>query len=123
MYSTLGGPTEPSLAMECAADRGAFEEFHNATHEALEEGRGAVAWLAGRQAIAGPDSAAFDACVSSRRFSEKLDRQDALAKGIGLIYTPTSFVNGRAVVGAADLRYLERIVRFELAARRPSGSP
>ena len=68
----------------------------------------------------GLDQAAFDACLDSDRFAEQVNADLQYGQAIGVQSTPTVFINGRAVTGAAPYAVFDEIVRDELdRARRP----
>ena len=64
---------------------------------------------------AGLDGAAFDACLASSKYQQKV--QDAIDLGtrFGVSSTPTVFVNGRVVNGAQPLEVFVSVIDEELA--------
>lgn len=48
----------------------------------------------------GLDTAAFNTCLDSGKYTVQVQNQTAIAKQLGVQSTPTFAVNGQAVVGA-----------------------
>ena len=60
------------------------------------------------------DQAAFDACLDSGRFAERVNADLTAGQQSGVSSTPTVFINGRAVMGAAPFDTFDAIIREEL---------
>jgi protein-disulfide isomerase len=103
---------EAVLAAACAGEQGSNVFW--ATHMALF--RNQPQWRQGdpepmfRRYVedAGGDPAAFDACYTEGRPAASLDRAAQIAAAAGVSATPTFFVNGRRVQGAAPLEEFRR---------------
>ena len=67
----------------------------------------------------GLNAAAFDTCLDEGQFTGLV--QEDLDQGTrhGVSSTPTIFINGRPIIGAATFETFDRIVREELAATEP----
>jgi len=90
---------------ECAHRLGRFWAFHDAVFSGDEAVRSeAIVEYAIR---AGLDSAAFQACLADPAAGDAVRADIATARSLGVRATPTSFVNGRPVVGALKPRMLE----------------
>ena len=101
-------------AGNCANDQGRFWELHDemfASQDALD-----VPSLKKYAAELGLDTEAFAECLDGNRYAADVERDLEIGQGHGVSSTPTIFINGRAVMGAAPLDVLDRIVREELAA-------
>jgi protein-disulfide isomerase len=122
---------EAATAAECVADLApeAFWSMHDVLYERRED------WIRRRRpkgelrSLAeevGVDGNAFENCYDGRSAKERIDRNNDVAKALGVVGTPTFFVNGRPVMGALTLsewRRLIETVRAEGAASRPGGQP
>jgi protein-disulfide isomerase len=102
-------------AAECANEQGAFWAYRRLLYERQ---RGLDA--AGLKAIAveaNLDGDAFEECLDSGRTADIVDRdlQDGLRAGVR--GTPTSFVNGRPVIGAVPPEVFESFIEAALAAK------
>ncbi len=102
------------LAAACAADQGQFEAFNNAifAHQRFTMYRDG--WRKLADSIGVRDRHAFDKCVLSEKHASDLRSDTELAKALGIVGTPTSFVNGRIVVGDAGAARMDSIVAYEL---------
>lgn len=84
-------------AAECAARQGRFREFLAAAHaDASIPQPERIEAYASR---AGLDLDAFRACANDPSSLDAVRREVALGESLGVTATPTTFVNGRAVVG------------------------
>ena len=98
---------EAALAGSCAAEQGAATFWP--VHLALFGGQ--VEWRAGDPlpafrryvADAGGDPSAFEACYTGADPAEALDRAEQIAAAAGVSATPTFFIDGRRLEGAAPL--------------------
>lgn len=101
----------------CANEQGKFWELHDAmfgNQQAL-----GVDQLKASAASLGLDGEAFNACLDSGKYTAAVaaDLNAGLAAGVNS--TPTTFVNGRMVKGAADLAQISEVIDDEL--RRKGG--
>lgn len=102
----------------CANAQGRFWALHDAMFSNQDELE--VDDLKRRAGELGLDRAAFDACLDSDRFAEQVNADLQYGQAIGVQSTPTVFINGRAVTGAAPYAVFDEIVRDELdRAGRP----
>ena len=100
----------------CANAQGKFWELHDTLFEKQEELE--VADLKRHAGELGMDQGAFDACLDSGRFAEQVNADLRHGQALGIQSTPTVFINGRAVMGAAPYEVFEEIVRDELDRTR-----
>ena len=101
-------------AGNCANDQGKFWELHDkmfATQSAL-----GVPSLKAYAAELGMDAAAFSACLDSGKYAGEVQRDLAVGQSHGVSSTPTIFINGRVVTGAAPIDVFDQIIREELEA-------
>jgi protein-disulfide isomerase len=100
-------------AAHCASDQGKFWEYHDrlfANQQALQ-----VNDLKKHAADLGLDAAAFDACLDSSKYGERV--RDGVAEGsrLGVNSTPTIYINGRVLSGAQPYETFVAVIDEELA--------
>jgi protein-disulfide isomerase len=98
-------------AAKCAHEQGKFWEYHDllfANQQALQ-----VSDLSRYASTLMLDSTAFEKCFKSQD-SERLTRVVEQARQIGVGSTPTVFINGRLIAGAAPFEAYESIILDEL---------
>ncbi|HEX8791717.1 MAG TPA: thioredoxin domain-containing protein [Polyangiaceae bacterium] len=103
-----------ALASLAAAAQGRFE----ALHPLLLEGTLDDAAIEAAAGAAGLDLGRFDGDRASPETSAALDHALQLASQIGVLGTPTFFVNGRRIVGAQPYDVFRQVVDERLAAAR-----
>ena len=109
-------------AGNCANQQGKFWELHDTMFSRQSEL--GVDDLKRHAGELGMDQAAFDACLDSGRFAEQVNADLAAGQQYGVSSTPTVFINGRAVMGAAPFEMFDEIIREELdRAQRGAGFP
>ena len=96
----------------CANVQGQFWALHDAMFSKQDELE--VEDLKRHAGELGMDQGAFDACLDSGRFAEQVNADMRHGQALGVQSTPTVFINGRAVMGAAPYEVFEEIVRDEL---------
>ena len=104
-------------AAECADEQGAFWRYHDLLFErapALD-----VESLRAYAAEAGLDRGRFDGCLGSGRKAQVVAKDVADGVAYGVTATPTFFINGQRVVGAATLAELESHISAALRQARP----
>jgi len=99
-------------AGNCANQQGKFWELHDTMFSRQSEL--GVDDLKRHAGELGMDQAAFDACLDSGRFAEQVNADLAAGQQYGVSSTPTVFINGRAVMGAAPFERFDAIIREEL---------
>jgi protein-disulfide isomerase len=106
------------LGAECAAAQGVFAAYHAAAFRnshVLEYSEG---WRLLGDSAGVPDRAAFTRCVQAARYASRVVDEYEEATRLGVAVTPTSFVNGQIVVGAAPLETLDSLVASHFPDRR-----
>lgn len=112
---TMDRPTlRMHLGAECAADQGKFAEYTALTyrrHNLLGERRG---WQDAADSVGVPDMAEFVGCTEGRRYFQRVVDDNDAAERVGVAATPTAFLNGVRIVGAAPFESLDSLVAFHL---------
>jgi len=99
-------------AGNCAHEQGKFWELHDVMFSKQDELE--VADLKRHAGELGLDQSSFDICLDSGRFAETVSADLRLGQGVGVSSTPTVFINGRAVMGAAPYDVFAEIVQEEI---------
>ena len=106
---------EVALAGACARRQGRFWQFHDAVFS--DPGTVTADKIPEYAMRSGLDPAAFNACMAEGDSVAGLSYEIALARAVGVTATPTSYINGRPVVGALNPWMLEQAFR-ELTSHR-----
>jgi len=99
-------------ASECANDQGKFWEYHDklfANQKSMFD-----ADLKRYAAELSLDQTAFDACLDSGKYKDKVDRDLEEGTAAGMSGTPGFFINGRFINGAQPLEVFVEIIDAEL---------
>jgi protein-disulfide isomerase len=99
-----------------AAEQGKFWAFHDQVF--AHAGELARADLEAYAKAAGLDVARFRAALDDRRFHDAVVVEGAAAEALGVDGTPTFFINGQPVIGAATEAFLDRVVQAHLDRAR-----
>ena len=103
-----------SQASHCAEEQGKFWEMH----DKLFSKGGALGepdlFRFAQQIKLDPE--AFDRCMKSDKFREAWKPSQEEGMRVGVQSTPTFFINGRLIVGAASFEAFSRVIEEELAA-------
>lgn len=119
VYKDYPLPTHPDAfkaaeAGNCAHEQGRFWELHDAMF--ANQGALSVDELHAYAENLGLDTDAFAECLDSGRHTATVERDMEIGDSYGVSSTPTLFLNGRAVLGAAPYDTFADIVREEIAA-------
>ena len=119
VYKDYPLPSHPNAfkaaeAGNCAHEQGRFWELHDTMF--ASQGSLDVDALKGYAADLGLDPDTFNECLDSGRHAATVDRDMRIGMSHGVSSTPTLFLNGRAVLGAASHGTFVEIIREELAA-------
>jgi protein-disulfide isomerase len=87
-------------ASECASAQGKFWEMHDLLFSDSANGRLSVAQSKTNAQTLGLDTAAFNECLDSGKYSDTITQAAVDAEKLGVRGTPNAFVNGRQVIGA-----------------------
>ncbi len=119
VYKDYPLPTHPDAfkaaeAGNCAHEQDRFWELHDTMF--ANQGALSVEELHAYAENLGLDTDAFAECLDSGRHTATVERDMTIGDGYGVSSTPTLFLNGRPVLGAAPYDTFAEIVREEIAA-------
>jgi protein-disulfide isomerase len=100
-------------AAECAADQNKYWEYHDklfASQNGENQGAFSKDNLKKFAADLGLDSAAFDACLDSGKYTQQIASDTTMAQQIGVQSTPSFLVNGTPLVGAQPIEKFEQLI-------------
>ena len=95
--------TDAGMAAYCAEDQGKFWEYHDYlfTNQNGENGGSfSVANLKGFAFDLGLNVSQFSSCLDSQKYKDRVDGDTEAGRNAGVTGTPSTFVNGRMIVGA-----------------------
>ena len=94
---------DPANAAACAADQGKFWDYHDAlfTRQGSSADAFSNAALKAYAAELGLDATTFNRCVDKKERYALLDKVGAEGRARGVSATPTFFINGQKIEGAA----------------------
>ena len=112
----VGGPVSAiaAAATECAAEQGRFWDYH----DLLYERQGAPLDLPHLKRYAGElglDQAAFDACMDSSKYLEKVWEETLEGRDLGINGTPSFVIGDRIVRGNQPLAAFREAIEAALA--------
>jgi len=104
-------------AAECADDQGKFWEYHDML---FEKGKGdgtglAVADLKSYAQTLGLNTATFNNCLDSGKYTSEVQKDQADGTSYGVRGTPAFFVNGQLISGAQPYANFQQVIDAELA--------
>ena len=102
-------------AAHCAAEQGKYWEMHDAMF-ANQRALGVPA-LKQYAAGLGLDAAKFNRCLDAGQYASKVAAGAAQGEKLGVISTPTLYINGRPVIGAQPFEVFKAAIDEEL--KRP----
>ncbi|MBI2484613.1 DsbA family protein [Candidatus Uhrbacteria bacterium] len=104
-----------ALAAECVGEQGGDAAFWKFTDVmfAKQTTLGTAQYEAEAAAL-GMDMAKFKDCVTSQKYANKINDQQADGSASGVSGTPATFVNGQMVSGAVPYAQLEQIIKAQL---------
>ena len=104
-----------ALAVHCAGDQGKFWEYNNNLYSA--PGDLSAADLSKRAADLGLESAAFEACTTSKKHEGLIKTNFDDGAAMGVTGTPAFFINGRMLVGAQPIEQFREVINDELSRK------
>lgn len=120
-HFTFLGPESQriAVAMECAGEQGGdrFWSFHQQVFERQfpeNSGQANEAALAGWANAAGLDASQFKACVAKPEIQQRVDLDTAAGRKLGVLGTPTLFINGKPMPGAVPFDFVKTTIEQQL---------
>ena len=118
----IEGPTTAGAAnaAECAADQGRFWDYHDILFN--QQGVGAVQSIFSKASLKqygaqlGLAADQFNRCVDGDQHLDKVYRQTSEWRGLGVTATPTFFINGQKIEGAASYAEFKTLIDAAIAA-------
>jgi len=108
-------------ASECAAEQGKFWEYHDKLFASQSgENRGAFNKenLKNFAADLRLDTAKFNACLDSGKFTSLVEKETANVQSLGVQSTPSFLINGQPLAGAQPFEAFQRIIETERAKKK-----
>jgi len=105
-------------ASECAADQEAFWEYHDKLFASQNgENQGAFNKDNLKQFAADLklDTAAFNECLDSGKYTQAIQEQTGTANQLGVRSTPAFIINGFPVLGAQPFETFQQVIEDELS--------
>ncbi len=121
-YQSIAILSEESIhaaeAGECAADQEAFWPYHDLLFAQLAQGNGNFSRENLKQFAADLDldTATFNECLDSGKYTDLVRNQTMDARSIGIQSTPTFIINGRPFIGAQPFEAFQQVIEAERAA-------
>ena len=106
--------TRASEASECAAEQDQFWAYHDSLF--ANPGGFTDAKLINLAGQIGLDSAAFEACLASGRYTDLIANDAAIVQSLGVRGTPGFVINGKYMAGAQSYEAFQKIIEQELLA-------
>jgi protein-disulfide isomerase len=94
-------------ASECADEQGKFAAYHDTLFENRQL-LNASDWIGVAKLAGLADTAKFKKCVASHKYAAKVDADRKVGEKLGVVGTPTLFINGRQFSGAPSTVELRR---------------
>lgn len=109
---------DPANASQCAADQGRFWDYHDIlfSQQGMSAQPFSRAALKQYAAQLGLDTAKFNPCVDNNQHADILARDGADGRALGVNATPTFFINGKKIEGAAPYATFKAAVDAALAS-------
>jgi protein-disulfide isomerase len=105
-------------ASECAAEQKAFWPFHDLVFQDQHDNRSSLTQekLTSMAEEIGLETAAFEECLTSGRYSPQISREAQTAQALGLRGTPGFLINGLFINGAQPFEVFQQVIEEQLAA-------
>ncbi len=101
-------------AARCADEQGKFWAYHDKLYEHAP--KLGVNDLKSYAKEIGVDHKAFEECLSSAKFKDRVQKDFLEAAQLGITGTPTLFINGREFSGALPVETIAQVIDEELAS-------
>ena len=104
-----------ALASICAGQQDKFWEYHDLLFE--NQRALAIADLKGYASSLSLDSAKFDDCLDSGRYTKEVEDDKKAGAAVGVAGTPAFFINGQFLNGARPFESFKELIDGELKAK------
>lgn len=113
-YARGHGTGEPAhLVGWCLNEQNLFWQFHDEAFKRQSETNNINKMKEIAQSL-GADMNALQQCLDSNKYNDLLDKDDSMGASNGVKGTPSFFINGKSVEGAASFSTFERLIENEL---------
>jgi protein-disulfide isomerase len=110
-------------ASECAADQGAFWDYHDRLFDA-QQGKNKGAYrtenLIRYAAELGLETVTFSNCLDTGIYTQTVREESATAASLGIRGTPSFLINGRPLIGAQPFEVFQQYIEAEISKVRSS---
>lgn len=117
---------DASIAARCADRQGKFWEYYETLfwNQGQTENNGAYSQdrLLAMADLLGLDRTAFESCQADQTLRTAIVTETADGGKLGVASTPTSFINGKAVVGLKDYATMSALIAAAAPSVAPAGS-
>ena len=116
--------TQAAQAAECAGEKGKFWPYHD---KLFSQATSALAFtdskLKDYAKASGLEPGAFNQCVDSGKYRNKVESETAMSAFLGIRGTPAFFVKQQFLVGAQPFKFFEAAIESELKKAQQTGKP
>jgi protein-disulfide isomerase len=120
-FAFLGAESQwASQAAQCAGDQKKFWEYHDYLFEhqnGENQGAFSVPNLKRFAGVLGLDQEKFAACLDGETFAKLVAQNTQEGRSLGVSGTPTTFINGKSVVGAVAFADMKAVIDAALSAK------
>jgi len=115
------GAVSYAQAAQCAGDQNKFWEYHDKIFAEQDKGGQGTIPFVGVPALKawardlGLNGTSFDQCLDSGKYKAEVEKDVADGTAAGVSGTPSTFVNGRILVGAQPFETFKKLIDEELA--------
>jgi protein-disulfide isomerase len=102
-------------ASECAAEQGAFWEYHDYVFDNQSKYPLYEEYLKQHASALGLDTTAFNECLDTHKYQEVVVQDWRLARELGFRSTPSFLVNGKQFIGAQPYEAFEELIESFLS--------
>jgi protein-disulfide isomerase len=115
LYAIHPDSLSAAEAANCAGEQNAYWSYHDALYNG-KYGLGMSAYQNYAKDL-GLNLENFNKCMSDHRYKNSVDANVTFGASLGVISTPTFFLNGMAIVGAQPYDVFKQLIDMELAGK------
>ena len=108
---------DAAVAARCAGEQGKFWEYHNYLFEnqrGENQGGFSMINLKNFARALNLDTGRFNSCLDSQKYISAVEKETELGRQLGVDGTPSSFINGFHITGAAPFSQFEAVIQDAL---------